>query len=355
MTEPPRSARDWLAVINDLSAKDTVGPPGPAGTAVLTAEREVPATSDDTAADAYDDTYDDALGAREVEEPQVTDLPVPEPPVQQAQVQQAQVQQAQVQQAQVEVVEPIHTGETVEADVIEAADVVQVAETADLVRTMDVPETVDVLDVDEITGAVDDLDSPVDPDDGSLTPRRALVHTLVSAPGRAARRIGGLSRRWVALVAVLLVAVVTLGVLTGLRLSTVRSDDQRAATRTAVSTAAGHEVLDLLTLSGASTAAAQKQLTDLLSGATGNFRQQFATNQQALVAALVAKKVDQKGAVNAVGITSITHATAITTVNGQSTVVNTDSPQGTLAYYRLQVTLQKVHGTWLVSDIGVIT
>jgi Mce-associated membrane protein len=127
-----------------------------------------------------------------------------------------------------------------------------------------------------------------------------------------------------------------------------RADGQQAALQAAV-----REAVNLTTISYTS---ADRDLSRIIAGATGNLRTQFDHERAQFPGVLSGEKSVSRGTVLRAGLQSFTGTTAIALVAVDATVSNTASvAAGTpsvVKHYRMVMTLRLVRGTWLVSDVA---
>lgn len=153
---------------------------------------------------------------------------------------------------------------------------------------------------------------------------------------------------------VVLAALVAGAVYTGLRYQHHRdaADRQRAAipAQQAVLAAARAEGVALTTISYQT---ARADLARILAGATGSLRAQFAKQQAQLPGVLARTKSVSKGTALSSALTSLGGNDAKALVAVDANVSGTDTGSGgVLKHYRMVVTLQRVNGKWLASDVA---
>ncbi|MEU0394563.1 hypothetical protein ABZ208_17645 [Streptomyces sp. NPDC006208] len=93
---------------------------------------------------------------------------------------------------------------------------------------------------------------------------------------------------------------------------------------------------------------------NVLKGATGDFRAQFAAQAAELTKLVAANKSVSQGQVLEAGITRSDERTARVLVVADSKVTNTAAPGGQARTYRLQLDLVLERGRWLTSDVEFV-
>ncbi len=97
-----------------------------------------------------------------------------------------------------------------------------------------------------------------------------------------------------------------------------------------------------------------RDLGRVLRGSTGDFRKQFQAGTKNLTQLVTANKAVAKGDVLDAGLVSSDSDSAVVLVVADSTVTNTASPKGEQRHYRLQLSLVRQQGHWLVSDLTFV-
>jgi Mce-associated membrane protein len=92
----------------------------------------------------------------------------------------------------------------------------------------------------------------------------------------------------------------------------------------------------------------------VLRGSTGDFREQFRAGTDNLTSLVTANKAVAKGDVLDAGLVSSDSDSAVVLVVADSTVTNTANPKGEQRHYRLQLSLVRQKGHWLVSDLTFV-
>ncbi|KAA9160487.1 hypothetical protein FPZ12_016765 [Amycolatopsis acidicola] len=148
--------------------------------------------------------------------------------------------------------------------------------------------------------------------------------------------------------ALLAVAAVILGAILGsAALKSRRTDSDRAAALAS----AKQEVINLLTISGQTV---DTDVRSLLDGATGQFKSDFAGQQDTFVNVVKQQQVISTGDIKSAGIVSLSGDSAKALVAGHATVKNTQSPQGEERNYRLSVDLRRSGDRWLVAQVEFV-
>ncbi|MCX4514712.1 hypothetical protein OHA27_31185 [Streptomyces sp. NBC_01619] len=94
--------------------------------------------------------------------------------------------------------------------------------------------------------------------------------------------------------------------------------------------------------------------TNVLKGATGDFKEQFAAQTAELTKLVAANKSVSEGQVLEAGIVRADERTARVLVVADSKVTNVAAPQGQARTYRLQLDLVLENGRWLTSDVEFV-
>ncbi|WP_328419323.1 hypothetical protein [Streptomyces sp. NBC_00443] len=93
---------------------------------------------------------------------------------------------------------------------------------------------------------------------------------------------------------------------------------------------------------------------NVLAGATGDFKKQFAAQTEQLTRLVAANKSVSEGQVLEAGIVRSDEDSARVLVVADSQVTNTAAPQGESRTYRLQLNLVHRDGRWLTSDVEFV-
>jgi Mce-associated membrane protein len=93
---------------------------------------------------------------------------------------------------------------------------------------------------------------------------------------------------------------------------------------------------------------------NVLAGATGDFKKQFAAQTEQLTQLVATNKSVSEGQVLEAGIVRSSENSARVLVVADSKVTNTAVPQGEARTYRLQLDLVHRDGRWLASDVEFV-
>ncbi|MER6125581.1 hypothetical protein ABT173_23715 [Streptomyces sp. NPDC001795] len=93
---------------------------------------------------------------------------------------------------------------------------------------------------------------------------------------------------------------------------------------------------------------------NVLKGATGDFKKEFAAQTQELTKLVAQNKSVSEGQVLEAGIVRSDAHSARVLVVADSKVTNTAVPEGQARTYRLQLDLVREHGRWLTSDVEFV-
>ncbi|MFJ8532803.1 hypothetical protein [Streptomyces sp. NPDC093591] len=93
---------------------------------------------------------------------------------------------------------------------------------------------------------------------------------------------------------------------------------------------------------------------NVLAGATGDFKKQFAAQTEQLTQLVAANKSVSEGQVLEAGIVRSDEKAARVLVVADSKVTNTAAPRGEARTYRLQLDLVHRDGRWLTSDVEFV-
>ncbi|MFH8770170.1 hypothetical protein [Streptomyces sp. NPDC017958] len=144
------------------------------------------------------------------------------------------------------------------------------------------------------------------------------------------------------------VLTTVLSVWLGLRLSDQRAADQR---RQDVLAAARQSALNFTSLDYRHYG---RDSGNVLKGATGDFKKQFAAQTAQLTRLVAQNKSVSEGQVLEGGIVRSDERSARVLVVADSKVTNTAAPEGQARTYRLQLDLVRVDGRWLTSDVEFV-
>ncbi|MGW1167895.1 hypothetical protein [Streptomyces sp. NPDC002550] len=93
---------------------------------------------------------------------------------------------------------------------------------------------------------------------------------------------------------------------------------------------------------------------NVLDGATGDFKKQFAAQTAQLTKLVAQNRSVSEGQVLDAGIVRSDERSARVLVVADSKVTNTAAPEGQARTYRLQLDLVRVGGRWLTSDVTFV-
>lgn len=147
-----------------------------------------------------------------------------------------------------------------------------------------------------------------------------------------------------ALCVLLAIAAIVLGVL--LRGHAEREDDRQDALRAARQSALNLTSIDYEQFDEA--------VERVLEGATGDFREEFEQNSGDLEALLLENEVQSEGTVVEAGIVRSDASNATVLVVVDSTVRNTEVPDGRTNTNRMQLEVEKIDGRWLTSTLQFV-
>lgn len=150
-----------------------------------------------------------------------------------------------------------------------------------------------------------------------------------------------------ALAGVMLLLLIA-ALLLGLRLRNEALDD--AARRDALA-AARQSALNLTSIDQENI---EEDIANVLDGATGEFRQDFAARAGELESLLTENDVTAEGRVLEAGLVRSDRRSATALVIVDSTVSNTAAPDGRVNSYRMRLELEKVGDRWLTSSLEFV-
>lgn len=159
---------------------------------------------------------------------------------------------------------------------------------------------------------------------------------------------GGRRRLLSAVLVTATVLTTALSVWLGLRLADQREAEQR---RQDVLAAARQSALNFTSLDYRHY---DRDSGNVLKGATGDFRKQFAAQTRQLTKLVAQNRSVSEGQVLEAGIVRSDERSARVLVVADSKVSNTAAPEGQARTYRLQLDLVRVDGRWLTSDVTFV-
>lgn len=128
--------------------------------------------------------------------------------------------------------------------------------------------------------------------------------------------------------------------------------DRQQSDRASAISVASAEVAGLTSLSAASS---ETDIDALLARATAGFRSELGKQSETLRNGLATNHVTATSSVVSAGITSYGDDKATVIVAAAGTVENRSTAQAQPRSYRVQVSLQKTGGTWLVSGLELVS
>ncbi|MFC8919173.1 hypothetical protein ACGF5F_07170 [Streptomyces sp. NPDC047821] len=167
----------------------------------------------------------------------------------------------------------------------------------------------------------------------------------------AIRRLGEAARRGRALPGALAVVTLLVTALSGwlaLQVYEQRTEEQR---RQDILAAARQSAINFTSLDHRHY---ERDSANVLKGATGDFKDQFAAQTAELTKLVAANKSVSEGQVLEAGITRADDRSARVLVVADSKVTNTAAPQGQARTYRLQLDLVHEGGRWLTSNVEFV-
>ncbi|MEO9328998.1 hypothetical protein [Gordonia aurantiaca] len=248
--------------------------------------------------------------------------------------------------------------ETIDPDAIDTEDTVDSVDTEDTVDSVDTEDTVDSVDEDAATDA-----APAESSSGGTTVKKTAVKKKSIAKkspktsdadgtdDAANRPVGrkptgfGWRRVGVGLLAVFAIAAATLAIVFGVQLKN-RVDIENAG-QEALRTAKDYAV----TLTSIDTRNLDRDFQRVLDGATGEFKDMYASSSQQLRQLLVDNQATGKGVVIDAGIKSQAEDKVQVMLFVDQTVTNTATPDPRLDRSRIVMTMEKVDGRWLASKV----
>ncbi|MGX1673012.1 hypothetical protein [Streptomyces sp. NPDC055400] len=155
-------------------------------------------------------------------------------------------------------------------------------------------------------------------------------------------------RAWPVALAVATVLMTALTVWLGLALNDRHETEQR---RQDVLAAARQSALNFTSLDYRHY---DRDSSNVLAGATGDFRKQFAAQTEQLTKLVAENRSVSEGQVLEAGIARSDERSARVLVVADSKVTNTAAPKGEARTYRLQLDLVRRGGRWLTSDVEFV-
>lgn len=121
--------------------------------------------------------------------------------------------------------------------------------------------------------------------------------------------------------------------------------------RAAAAAAAQRTVVNFISISADSV---DKDLQNILAGATGDFKDEFSATMQQVRTTVLENKVSSVGKLKRIGITECDSDSAVVLLAVDATVKNVRAPQGRLSHYRFQVDMAHEGGKWLVARLQFV-
>ncbi len=128
-------------------------------------------------------------------------------------------------------------------------------------------------------------------------------------------------------------------------------DEERTATQQEVATAARAEALAFLTVDHRTMDVVVERVLD---GATGEFREQYASQSRRLTREATRTRATSAGEVVSLGVADLGEDAATVLVAANSTVTNTSTDEPEVKYYRLELGLVREDGRWLTSTLRFV-
>jgi Mce-associated membrane protein len=196
-------------------------------------------------------------------------------------------------------------------------------------------------------------DAVEDPSSADNTPAddASADDTRAARARRLGDRLATAARRGAALPATLAVATVAATALSGWLCVEVYEQRAAADRQQDVLAAARQSALNFTSLDYRHY---DRDSQNVLKGATGDFKKQFAAQTDELTKLVAANKSVSQGQVLEAGIVSADEKSARVLVVADSKVTNTAAPEGQARTYRLQLDLVLERGRWLTSDVEFV-
>ena len=151
--------------------------------------------------------------------------------------------------------------------------------------------------------------------------------------------------------ALLLLAVVTIGLVSVPQWQKLHEANEREDDRAAAVAVAKQEVKDLTTLSPATLDPTLERLKGRL---TGTFAQQFSAFYSTFASVVSEQKVTSRGSVQSVALSALTESRAVALVAARAVVTSKENKREIQRAYRLEVSLTKRGDTWLISGMRFV-
>ena len=152
--------------------------------------------------------------------------------------------------------------------------------------------------------------------------------------------------------ALLLLAVVTIGLVSIPQWQKLHDAKERADDRSAAMAVATQEVRDLTTLSPTTLDPTLERLKKRL---TGTFARQFDAFYSTFASVVSEQKVTSRGSVQSVALSALTERRAVALVAARAVVTSKESKREIQRAYRFEVSLSKRGDTWLISGMRFVS
>lgn len=152
--------------------------------------------------------------------------------------------------------------------------------------------------------------------------------------------------------ALLLLAVVTIGLVSIPQWQKLHDANERADDRSAAMALATQEVRDLTTLSPTTLDPTLERLKKRL---TGTFARQFDAFYSTFASVVSEQKVTSRGSVQSVALSALTERRAVALVAARAVVTSKESKREIQRAYRFEVSLSKRGDTWLISGMRFVS
>lgn len=152
--------------------------------------------------------------------------------------------------------------------------------------------------------------------------------------------------------ALLLLAVVTISLVSIPQWQKLHDANERADDRSAAMAVATQEVRDLTTLSPTTLDPTLERLKKRL---TGTFARQFDAFYSTFASVVSEQKVTSRGSVQSVALSALTERRAVALVAARAVVTSKESKREIQRAYRFEVSLSKRGDTWLISGMRFVS
>lgn len=152
--------------------------------------------------------------------------------------------------------------------------------------------------------------------------------------------------------AMLLTAVVTIGLVSIPQWQELHEANARADDRAAAMAVAAQEVRDLTTLSPTTLEPTLERLKKRL---TGTFARQFDAFYSTFASVVSEQKVTSRGSVQSVALSSLNDRSAVALVAARAVVTSKESKREIQRAYRFEVSLSKRGERWLISGMRFVS